>query len=78
MLPVLLLPGLILALSISGTTSESATLKFLGETVKVVDESSDTVIRLIVGREGDPINITALVRVRQASDGRQFCSFRLT
>ena len=64
MLPVLLLPGLFLALSISGSASASATLKFLEETVKVVNESSDSVIRLTVGREGDPVNVTALVRVK--------------
>lgn len=69
MLPVLLLSGLILALSISGATSASATLKFLEETEKIVNESSDSVIRLTVGREGDPINITALVRLEGEDTG---------
>uniref|UniRef100_A0AAV2MS74 Staphylococcus aureus surface protein A n=1 Tax=Knipowitschia caucasica TaxID=637954 RepID=A0AAV2MS74_KNICA len=69
MLPVLLLSGLILALSIPDPTSASATLKFLEETVKVVNESSDSVIRLTVGKEGDPINVTALVRLEGEDTG---------
>ena len=64
MLPVLLLAGLILALSIPGTTSESATLRFLGQTDFVVNESSTAVVRLVVERVGDPVNVTALVLVR--------------
>lgn len=63
MLPVLLLAGLILALSIPGTTSESATLRFLGQTDFVVNESSTAVVRLVVERVGDPVNVTALVLV---------------
>lgn len=65
MLPVLLLAGSILALSISGTASESATLRFLGQTDFVVKESSTTVVRLVVERVGDPVNVTALVLVRK-------------
>lgn len=64
MLPVLLLAGLILALSIPGTVSESATLRFLGQTEFVVNESSTAVVRLVVERVGDPVNVTALVLVR--------------
>lgn len=64
MLPVLLLAGLILALSIPGNASESATLRFLGQTEFVVDESSTAVVRLVVERVGDPVNVTALVLVR--------------
>lgn len=64
MLPVLLLAGLILALSIPGTASESATLRFLGQTEFVVNESSTAVVRLVVERVGDPVNVTALVLVR--------------
>lgn len=63
MLPVLL-ARLILALSISGAASESATLRFLGQTDFVVNESSTTVVRLVVERVGDPVNVTALVLVR--------------
>jgi len=64
--PVLLLTGLILALSIPGITSESATLRFLGQTDFVVNESSTAVVRLVVERVGDPVNVTALVLVGQA------------
>ncbi|TKS78901.1 G-protein coupled receptor 98 [Collichthys lucidus] len=59
--PVLLLAGLILALSIPGRTSEPATLRFLGQTDFVVHESSGAVIRLVVERVGDPVNVTGLV-----------------
>ncbi|XP_076021271.1 adhesion G-protein coupled receptor V1 [Genypterus blacodes] len=58
MTPVLLL---ILALSISGTVSESAELRFQGQTDFVVNESSRAVVRLVVERVGDPVNVTALV-----------------
>lgn len=67
MLPVLLLAGLILALSIPGTTSESATLRFVGETDFVVNESSSSVVRLVLERVGDPVNVTALVLVRHTT-----------
>lgn len=63
MLSVFLLAGLILALSIPGTKSESATLRFLGQTDFVVNESSTAVVRLVVERVGDPVNVTALVLV---------------
>lgn len=63
MLPVLLLAGFILALSIPGTASESATLRFLGQTHFVVNETSTAVVRLVVERVGDPVNVTALVLV---------------
>lgn len=63
MLPAFLLAGLILALSIPGTTSESATLRFLGQTDFVVNESSAAVVRLVIERVGDPVNVTALVLV---------------
>lgn len=68
MLPVLLLAGLILALSIPGTSSESATLRFLGQTDFVVNESSTAVVRLVVERVGDPVNVTALVLVRHVTN----------
>ncbi|XP_059193370.1 adhesion G-protein coupled receptor V1 [Centropristis striata] len=69
MLPVLLLAGLILALSIPGTTSESATLRFLGQTDFVVNESSTAVVRLVVERVGDPVNVTALVLLEGVDTG---------
>ncbi|XP_047184912.1 adhesion G-protein coupled receptor V1 [Scophthalmus maximus] len=69
MLPVLLLAGLILASSIPGTTSESATLRFLGQTDFVVNESSTAVVRLVVERVGDPVNVTALVLLEGVDTG---------
>ncbi|KAM8865111.1 adhesion G-protein coupled receptor V1 isoform 2-T2 [Synchiropus picturatus] len=67
--PVLLLAGLILALSVPGTTSESATLRFLGQTDFVVNESSTAVVRLVVERVGDPVNVTALVLLEGVDTG---------
>ncbi|KAF3695921.1 Monogenic audiogenic seizure susceptibility protein 1 -like protein [Channa argus] len=69
MLPFLLLPGLFLALSIPGTASSSATLRFLGQTDFVVNESSTAVVRVVVERVGDPINVTALVLLEGADTG---------
>ncbi|XP_077943744.1 adhesion G-protein coupled receptor V1 [Gasterosteus aculeatus] len=69
MLPVFLLAGLILALSIPGTTSESATLRFLGQTDFVVNESNTAVIRLVVERVGDPVNVTALILLEGVNTG---------
>uniref|UniRef100_A0A8C3AT30 Calx-beta domain-containing protein n=1 Tax=Cyclopterus lumpus TaxID=8103 RepID=A0A8C3AT30_CYCLU len=69
MLPVLLLAGLILALAIPGTASESATLRFLGQTDFVVNESNTAVIRLVVERVGDPVNVTALVLLEGVNTG---------
>uniref|UniRef100_A0A3Q3W600 Adhesion G-protein coupled receptor V1 n=1 Tax=Mola mola TaxID=94237 RepID=A0A3Q3W600_MOLML len=67
--PVLLLAELILALSIPGTASESATLRFLGQTEFVVNESSTAVVRLVVERVGDPVNVTALVLLEGVDTG---------
>lgn len=63
---ILTLAGLILALSIPSARPESAELRFLGQTDFVVDESSSTVVRLVVERIGDPVNVTALVLVGTA------------
>ncbi|KAK5871603.1 hypothetical protein PBY51_004474 [Eleginops maclovinus] len=69
MLPVLLLAGWILALSVPGTSSESATLRFLGQTDFVVNESEEAVVRLVVERVGDPVNVTALVLLEGVDTG---------
>ncbi|XP_014844179.1 PREDICTED: G-protein coupled receptor 98 isoform X1 [Poecilia mexicana] len=69
MLPVLLLAGLILALSIPGTLCQSATLRFLGQTDFVVNETSTSVVRLVVERLGDPVNVTALVLLEGVDTG---------
>ncbi|KAM6965415.1 adhesion G-protein coupled receptor V1 [Aplochiton taeniatus] len=67
--PVLTLAGFILALSITGTRSESAELRFLGQTDFAVVESSRTVVRLVVERVGDPVNVTALVLLEGEDTG---------
>ncbi|XP_054629148.1 adhesion G-protein coupled receptor V1 isoform X2 [Dunckerocampus dactyliophorus] len=61
--------GLVLALSIPGITSESATLRFSGQTDFVVNESSTAVVRLVVERVGDPVNVTALVLLEGVDTG---------
>uniref|UniRef100_A0A3Q3GBS3 Adhesion G-protein coupled receptor V1 n=1 Tax=Labrus bergylta TaxID=56723 RepID=A0A3Q3GBS3_9LABR len=66
---VLLLAGLTMALSIPGTSSESATLQFLGQTDFVVNESSTAVVRLVIERVGDPVNVTALVLLEGVDTG---------
>ncbi|XP_069555964.1 adhesion G-protein coupled receptor V1 [Brachyistius frenatus] len=69
MLPVLLLAGLILALSIPGTTSELTTLRFQGQTNFVVKESNNSLVRLIVERVGPPVNVTALILLEGLDTG---------
>ncbi|XP_061528205.1 adhesion G-protein coupled receptor V1 isoform X2 [Phycodurus eques] len=63
------LAGLVLTLSIPGATSESAALRFLGQTDFVVNESSTAVVRLVVERVGDPVNVTALVLLEGVDTG---------
>lgn len=60
---ILALAGLFLVLLIPGARSESAELRFQGQTEFVVNESSRAIVRLVVERVGDPINVTALVLV---------------
>ena len=84
----LALAGLILALCAARARPESAELRFLGQTDFVVNESSRAVVRLVVERVGDPVNVTALVlvghslgfharlfTVRRATDGEGIRSF---
>uniref|UniRef100_A0A673CT09 Calx-beta domain-containing protein n=1 Tax=Sphaeramia orbicularis TaxID=375764 RepID=A0A673CT09_9TELE len=47
----------------------SATLHFLGQTDFVVNESNSSVVRLVVERVGDPINVTALVLLEGVDTG---------
>ncbi|XP_057687080.1 adhesion G-protein coupled receptor V1 isoform X4 [Corythoichthys intestinalis] len=65
----LYLAGLVLALSVPGAKSESAVLRFSGQTDFVVNESSAAVVRLVVERVGDPVNVTALVLLEGADTG---------
>lgn len=39
-------------------------IRFAGQTEFVVNETSTTVIRLVIERIGDPANVTAIVSVR--------------
>ncbi|XP_036383544.1 LOW QUALITY PROTEIN: adhesion G-protein coupled receptor V1 [Megalops cyprinoides] len=57
---VLTLAGLFLVISVPVARGD-AELRFLGQTHFVVNETSRTVVRLVVERAGDPINVTALV-----------------
>ncbi|KAI5088303.1 G-protein coupled receptor 98 isoform X2, partial [Silurus meridionalis] len=66
---VLALTGLFLVLLISGARSESAELRFQGHTEFVVNESSRAIVRLVVERVGDPINVTALVLLQGEDTG---------
>ncbi|XP_077457045.1 adhesion G-protein coupled receptor V1 [Stigmatopora argus] len=63
------LAGLLLALSVPGAKSESAILRFSGRTDFVVNESSTSVVRLVVERVGDPVNVTALVLLEGVDTG---------
>lgn len=58
-----LLVYLLLALLINFTSGETE-VKFSGQTEFVVNETSTTVIRLVIERTGKPANITAIVSVR--------------
>jgi len=60
---VLGLAGLVLMLLTTSARSESAELRFQGQTQFVVNESSRAIVRLVVERVGDPVNVTALVLV---------------
>lgn len=69
---VLVLTGLVLMLLTTSVRSESAQLRFQGQTQFVVNESSRAIVRLVVERVGDPVNVTALVLVGVIS----LCIFR--
>lgn len=58
-----LLVYLLIALLIHFTSGETE-VKFSGQTEFVVNETSTTVIRLVIERTGKPANITAIVSVR--------------
>ncbi len=60
---VLALAGLVLMVLTTSVRSESAVLRFQGQTQFVVNESSRAIVRLVVERVGDPVNVTALVLV---------------
>ncbi|XP_026994314.2 adhesion G-protein coupled receptor V1 isoform X1 [Tachysurus fulvidraco] len=66
---VLALAGLFLVLLIPSARSESAELRFQGQTEFMVNESSRAIVRLVVERVGDPINITALILLQGEDTG---------
>nr|Q6JAN0.1 RecName: Full=Adhesion G-protein coupled receptor V1; AltName: Full=G-protein coupled receptor 98; AltName: Full=Monogenic audiogenic seizure susceptibility protein 1 homolog; AltName: Full=Very large G-protein coupled receptor 1; Flags: Precursor [Danio rerio]AAT07468.1 very large G-protein coupled receptor-1 [Danio rerio] len=66
---VLALSGLLLMLLTVSVRSESAELRFQGQTQFVVNESSRAIVRLVVERVGDPINVTALVLLQGDDTG---------
>lgn len=61
-----LLVNLLSALFIPSVAGETE-IRFAGQTEFVVNETSTTVIRLVIERIGNPANVTAVVSVR--SDG---------
>ncbi|XP_058231364.1 adhesion G-protein coupled receptor V1 isoform X3 [Hemibagrus wyckioides] len=65
----LALAGLFLVLLIPSARSESAELRFQGQTEFMVNESSRAIVRLVVERVGDPINVTALVLLQGEDTG---------
>uniref|UniRef100_A0A8C4S4U8 Adhesion G-protein coupled receptor V1 n=1 Tax=Erpetoichthys calabaricus TaxID=27687 RepID=A0A8C4S4U8_ERPCA len=66
--PVFLLSELLFALSITLVTGDTE-LMFFGETTFVVEESSTSVVRLIIIRTGDPVTIDALVLLEEKNTG---------
>ncbi|XP_030633613.1 adhesion G-protein coupled receptor V1 [Chanos chanos] len=63
------LAGLVLVLLMVRARTESAELRFLGQTQFVVNETSRTIVRLLVERVGDPVNVTALVLLEGEDTG---------
>ncbi|KAI1900416.1 hypothetical protein AGOR_G00049720 [Albula goreensis] len=64
----LTLAGLFLVVFVPSTRA-NAELRFLGQTYFQVEESSRTVVRLVVERTGDPVNLTALVLLEGEDTG---------
>uniref|UniRef100_A0A671KWR7 Adhesion G protein-coupled receptor V1 n=1 Tax=Sinocyclocheilus anshuiensis TaxID=1608454 RepID=A0A671KWR7_9TELE len=66
---VLTVAGLVLMLLNASVRSESAELRFQGQTQFVVNESSRAIVRLVVERVGEPVNVTALVLLQGEDTG---------
>ncbi|XP_073670715.1 adhesion G-protein coupled receptor V1 isoform X2 [Paramisgurnus dabryanus] len=66
---VLALTSLVLMLFTTSVRSESAELRFQGQIQFVVNESSRAIVRLVVERVGDPVNVTALVLLEAEDTG---------
>nr|XP_056705119.1 adhesion G-protein coupled receptor V1 [Euleptes europaea] len=65
---------LFLALFISFTSGETE-VKFIGQTEFVVNETSTTVIRLVIERAGEPVNVTAIVSIHGENTGDFFDTY---
>uniref|UniRef100_A0A8C3RD85 Adhesion G-protein coupled receptor V1 n=1 Tax=Cyanoderma ruficeps TaxID=181631 RepID=A0A8C3RD85_9PASS len=65
---------LLLALLIHSTSGETE-VKFSGQTEFVVNETSTTVIRLVIERTGKPANITAIVSIDGENTGDFFDTY---
>lgn len=64
MAAALTVTGIALIIFLPSAKLMSAELKFVNQTDFRVNETSQTIVRLIVERVGDPVNVTALVLVR--------------
>uniref|UniRef100_A0A673KXR8 Calx-beta domain-containing protein n=1 Tax=Sinocyclocheilus rhinocerous TaxID=307959 RepID=A0A673KXR8_9TELE len=69
LISVLTVAGLVLMLLNTSVRSESAELRFQGQTQFVVNESSRAIVRLVVERVGEPVNVTVLVLLQGEDTG---------
>ncbi|KAH0628079.1 hypothetical protein JD844_008789 [Phrynosoma platyrhinos] len=65
---------LLLALSISFISGETE-VRFTGQTEFVVNETTTTVIRLVIERAGEPVNVTAIVAIHGENTGDFFDTY---
>ncbi|XP_076853827.1 adhesion G-protein coupled receptor V1 [Brachyhypopomus gauderio] len=66
---LLALASLLLVLRTHLASSETTELRFSGQTDFAVEESSRTIVRLVVERTGSPVNVTALVLLQGEDTG---------
>ncbi|XP_060617754.2 adhesion G-protein coupled receptor V1 isoform X2 [Anolis sagrei] len=71
---VCLVATFLLASSISFISGE-AEVKFTGQTEFVVNETTTTVIRLVIERTGEPVNVTAIVAIQGENTGDFFDTY---
>ncbi|XP_077792347.1 adhesion G-protein coupled receptor V1 isoform X2 [Podarcis muralis] len=64
----------LLALSTSFISGETE-VKFTGQTEFIVNETSTTVIRLVIERTGEPVNVTAIVAIHGENTGDFFDTY---
>ena len=69
MAAALTVTGIALVLFLPTAQLLSAELRFVDQTHFRVNETSQTIVRLVVERVGDPVNVTALVLVRSDLSG---------